>query len=238
MVLFLTPKTLRWVVLCGCTIWGLMQGYRLLLIGLFRDSLSIESANSFEPLPAILLGARYDARLVALVCLVSLLVSWIPRMHPFRDEGGKNAAKIWLMVAGSLFILFYLADFLHFTKSGQRLDGLNIVSIFNGNTKVSSIFKGMPVMLLLLGVLLLMFLWWLSLSGLYSLSGNLKGVSEPPIRSFWHILFVVIFLLLIHGSVSLKSLANSDLQMLHSAFGQEIALNPFQAFVRNLSDMK
>lgn len=204
----------------------------LLLMGMLRlvfhlvfhlpgDSLSFES---------ILLGVRYDARVVG----IYLFLLWVPGLfyafRPFQQKG----ARIYLLgvgcLLGLLIILFYTFDFAHFAYLRQRLNASVLSYTDDAGISMSMVWQSYPVIKILLGWVAAFWGILVVLRFLYHYSSRIKeSNSRRKKRLVYFVSFLVIGFV-IFGKIGQFPLRWSDAYRFGNDYQSNLCLNPFQSF--------
>lgn len=88
---FTPPRLLRWLAAVALVILAVTTAFRILALGTF-----VRPDDSAESIARILvLGLRYDLRLVALLLLPALLIGSIRALHPFSSRRWPAAGWAW-----------------------------------------------------------------------------------------------------------------------------------------------
>ena len=107
-----------WILSTGFFFLIVMTLLRLAMYFWFnRHGLSLASV-----IQSFLLGLRFDLRAVSIIMLVMLLFTSIPRLNPVKLRGAGKPWMIVLTLLSFLFIVFYIADFAHYSYLSQRLN--------------------------------------------------------------------------------------------------------------------
>ncbi len=222
------PKLLQWIIISSFLLLVLMFLYRLFFF--YYYSLPGRPITG----SAFLLGLRYDARVLAVIGLSMLLLSFFSWLNPFKNE---RAKKFWVIFQSSIFLLFlllYVADFYHYDYLQQRLSA----SVFNflPDAKISfgMMSQTYPLFSITLLIIVLVGLYaWIIGKLLTALIDNNVNVSKKN-KKWFFIVAIILMAVLIFGRVGQYPLRWSDAFSLGDDFKGNAALNPFQSFVSSL----
>ena len=93
------PKLIRWIFSTGIIFLVLMTLLRICLFFFFD-----KQGNHFsDVIPALILGLRYDLKMICILLLLILLAGSFNFLHPFRTDSGK---KIWLFIISIAAFMF------------------------------------------------------------------------------------------------------------------------------------
>lgn len=222
------PKLLRWIIIT--------LGFLLICMFLYRLFFFYSYSKPGRPLPgsALLLGLRYDARVLAVLGLMMLIPSLFPIFNPFKN---KRARIIWPGILSFLFLIFlisYAADYYHYDYLQERLSAsvlnyLQDAAISFGMMKESYPLFTISVVLL---VLVITF-WWVAKKVILWIDKNPVVIPRRTLK-WYFIPTVLIFAALIFGRLNQYPLRWSDAFSLGDDFKAHTALNPFQSFLSSL----
>lgn len=222
------PKLLRWIL---ATILFL-----LLLIFLYRFLFFYTYSKPGRPLPgsAILLGLRYDARIVSVIGLAMLLLGLVPFFNPFRNRVAK---KIWPFVLTLVFLIFlvvYTADFYHYDYLQERLNASVLNYLQDAAISFGMMRQSYPlVTITILIIVLLIAYWWFAKRTIHTIDKAESTVARKHLK-WYFIPAVLLFGALIFGRINQYPLRWSDAFSLGDDFKAHTALNPFQSFFSSL----
>lgn len=221
------PKLLQWIIISMLLLFVFMFLYRLFFF--YYYSLPGRPITG----SAFLLGVRYDVRVLAVIGLSMLLLSFIPWLNPFKNKQAKKFWVIFQSLIFLLFLLFYVADFYHYDYLQQRLSA----SIFNFLPDAKISFEMMSQTYPLFSITLLMIVLvglyaWINEKLLSALNENTVDVPKP--NKWFFIVAIFVMAVLIFGRVGQYPLRWSDAFSLGDDFKGNAALNPFQSFFSSL----
>lgn len=190
--------------------------------------------ESYSTLQVLLLGFRFDARVIGIISLILFLTGLIPALDPFR----KRAGKIFSLIAWSIFIIiagiFYSIDFANFAYLHERLNA----SLLNyaGDAKISAtmMWQTYPVLkiIIVIAVTVVVLVWLLN--AFYKNIRNKESHSTKKSRLIAGVLFFFVLALGIFGRVGQYPLRWSDAFAFGNDYASNAALNPFQSFASSL----
>lgn len=222
------PKLLRWVIVTTL--------FLLLLMSLYRFFFFYTYSKPGRPLPgsAILLGLRYDARIVAVLAIAMLLLGFIPFLNPFRN---RRAQKIWPVVLTLVFFVFllvYISDFYHYDYLQERLNASVLNYLQDAAISFGMMKQSYPLFsITLLIIVLLLAYWWFARRTIRKIDKTESRVARKNLK--WYFIPAVLFLgALVFGRINQYPLRWSDAFSLGDDFKAHTALNPFQSFLSSL----
>jgi phosphoglycerol transferase MdoB-like AlkP superfamily enzyme len=228
--MFPVPRLIRWIVSLAI--------FLLVAMTVLRAGAWFMFARARVPLgqsgAAFSLGFRFDARIVASAMLPLLVLGSFPFFDPFKSTFGR---RFWFsllgLFSGSLLI-FYVADFLHFSYLNQRLNASVLSYLADAKTSAGMVWQSYPVLRLVLGLAV-------ALTGFISvivfLHRRAALVSIRPskwARSAWFAGALLICAVGIFGRVGQYPLRWSDAFNLRNDVLANLALNPVQSFLSSL----
>lgn len=231
------PKNIWWLFSTGFLFLLLMTLLRVVFMMVF----SPPSGNGNLPMPygqSLWLGLRYDARMVAVACLLLFLLGLIPALNPFRSTAGKRTAlTLWfilILVAG----IFYAIDFANFAYLNERLNAGLLNYVADARTSATMMWQTYPVLKILLGIALalVVLLWLIRL--LYRRTARREVVSGKGARIAYSLSFFLLLAFLIFGRIGQYPLRWSDAFILGNDYASNVSLNPFQSFFSSLQFRK
>ncbi len=222
------PKLLQWIIISMFLLLVLMFFYRLLFF--YYYSLPGRPITG----SAFLLGLRYDARVLAVIGLSMLLLSFFSWLNPFKNKRAKKFWVIFQSIIFLLFLLFYVADFYHYDYLQQRLSA----SVFNflPDAKISFGMMYQTYPLFSITILMIVFVGtyaWMNGKLLTALIDNTVDVPKKN-KKWFFIAAILLMAVLIFGRVGQYPLRWSDAFSLGDDFKGNAALNPFQSFFSSL----
>lgn len=222
------PKLLRWILATIIFLLVLMFVYRFLFFYTY--------SKPGRPLPgsAILLGLRYDARIVSVIGLAMLLLSLIPVLNPFRNRLAKKIWPVVLTIIFFVFLIVYTADFYHYDYLQERLNASVLNYLEDAAISFGMMRQSYPlVTITILMIVLLIAYWWFARRTIHTIDKAESRVVKKNLK-WYFIPAVLIFGALIFGRVNQYPLRWSDAFSLGDDFKAHTALNPFQSFLSSL----
>ena len=228
------PRLVRWIFSVAVFLLVLMFLLRLCAWWYFKPA-ELSFGGAFS---AFVLGFRYDAREVSILCLLLLLFGSIPALHPYKTGRGRILGFTLLFIALLAITVFYVFDFLHFRYLLQRLNASALSFLEDAKISGSMVWQTYPVLRILLGMILAMIvLFWL-VKKLFYKAGKTPYTGGKAARIAWGIGVFLVCALGIFGRAGQYPLRWSDAFDLGSDFKSNLALNPFQSFFSSLSFRK
>ena len=222
------PVLLQWVITSMLILLVLMFFYRLFFFYTYSIPGRPFSGSAF------LLGLRFDARIVAVIGLVMLLLSLIPFLNPFKNNKAKKIWTIILSIVFGIFLLVYIADFYHYDYLQQRLNASVINFLPDAAISFKMMKESYPLLSISIGIIILLILFtWVNKKILYSL-GKQAGLSDRKNNKYYFIVAALFMAVIIFGKVGQYPLRWSDAFSLGDDFKGNAALNPFQSFFSSL----
>ena len=224
------PRYIQWIVITGFIFLLILTLLRFALVLSFQKSIPFTQLGD-----AFLLGARYDFRIVSILCMVIFLIGIIPPLHPIQKKWGRAVTFILWSSFVSVMCLFYAVDFAHYAYLSQRLNGSVLNYLDDAKISMRMVWQSYPVLKIIIGLVLGFSL----LMGVVKLTYNLilsrKITSNKKSRILWAVLLFFILGIGIFGRIGQFPLRWSDAFSLGSDYKAQVALNPFQSFFSSLS---
>ncbi len=229
------PKTIRWTLLLGISFLIIMSLLRFIFVKSF--SAPVSSDNNLTT--SYILGFRYDIRYVAIVMMVTILLSYIKPFNPFDKKLGKQIAVITWILFSTLLLFFYTADFIHYAYVHQRLNASILSYIDNPLISLQMMWQSYHVIIILLAFILIEFVLYKFISFTYTLSNDYENTSHRIKNNVIQIIFFIILFYSAVGNIIYKGgqypLRWSDAYSLGSDYKANLALNPMQSFFSTLN---
>ncbi|MBK6828131.1 MAG: LTA synthase family protein [Chitinophagaceae bacterium] len=217
-------RVLHYFLVSGIFFLLLMSILRLVFHLVFQlrgDSLTID---------AILLGLRYDARVVG----VYLFLLWVPGLFNSFRPFQQKAARIYMLglgwLLGLLIILLYTFDFAHFAYLRQRLNASVLSYTADAGISLTMVWQSYPVIKILLVWIAAFCGLWFVMRYLYRYSSR---ITESDSRRKKGLVYFVSFLVIgvaIFGKIGKFPLRWSDAYRFGNDYQSNLCLNPFQSF--------
>ena len=224
------PKLIRWIFSTGIIFLVLMTILRLCVFFFFNR----QGNHFYDIIPALLLGVRYDLKMICILLLLILLAGCFSFSNPFRTESGRKICLFIVSLAVFLLIFFYAVDFAHYSYLSQRLNASVLNYLSDAGISMNMVWQTYPVIwIILLLIAGTWFIRWLIVSAYKRIkrSGSLTSKKNTIIS------YVIAFLLMalaIFGRIGQFPLRWSDAFALGSDYRANLALNPFQSFFSSL----
>ena len=180
-----------------------------------------------EWLAALLLGARFDAR----VALVSVALSWLVASLPrigwrLRPPQGRGLWQAYWMASGAVWALAMIFDAGHYAYLTQRLSAVLFTLARDGREATGMVWQSYPVPWIMAGLVLWLVLWQRMFTPAWRWAAQ---TANTPRRLAARAAEATVLLLAagtVHGKLSQYPLRWSDAAELPSVFAQQVALNP------------
>jgi phosphoglycerol transferase MdoB-like AlkP superfamily enzyme len=220
---------IRWILGIMLVLLFLMTLYRFLFFYHYRAPGRPFSGSAF------ILGVRYDLRIVSVIGLAMLLLSYIPGAGPFKRPG---AARYWIALLSAvffIFLLFYGADFYHYDYLQQRLNASVLNFLQDAGISFNMMWQTYPLLKIGLLVLVLVFVFGRLIKKMFvSINRSAVVPAKKRARAVWHVAFVLLAGIFIFGQLGQYPLRWSDAFRFADDFKANVALNPFQSFFSTL----
>jgi phosphoglycerol transferase MdoB-like AlkP superfamily enzyme len=225
----LLPPTARWVLQLFWIFLGVFTLFRIVTFILYKPS--HELASDFSP--SFLLGIRYDIRWICIVLSPLLVLGSFTTLSPFYSKFNKKIWVAYLTVITLFILVFFGADFGHFSYISTRLNAsaLNFAEDFF--TSMEMLWESYPIFWILLGLGLVVWLITRLVNHTHSVvekSNNEKFYFKSG-RVVWLLLLMIAG---IYGKPAAKPLIWKDAFLLGNNFKAYLALNPMQNFFTTL----
>ncbi len=229
------PKTIRWTFYSGFTFLIIMSLLRFIFANRFAAPVSSDN----DLTASYILGFRYDLRYVAIVMIITLLLSYIKPLDPFTKKLGKQIAIIFWMLFSTLLLFFYTTDFIHYAYVHQRLNASILSYIDNPLISMQMMWQSYPILLILLLFVVIEFVLYKFISFTYNLSNKYTSTAAGWKKLSIQILFFIILIYSAIGNIIYEGgqypLRWSDAYSLGSDYKANVALNPMQSFFSSLN---
>jgi phosphoglycerol transferase MdoB-like AlkP superfamily enzyme len=226
---FSIPKNIKWLLASGILFLVLMSVLRIIFLNVFP------APSGSRPLPVsdlMWLGLRFDARVVAIVCLILFLKGLF--VKPFEKPFGKAIALIiwslFIIVAG----IFYSVDFANYAYLNERLNASLLNYLGDAKTSAGMMWQTYPVIKILIAIIVSWLLLFSLVKLLYKRINRSTAVASKQSKVISGIAFFLLLGFLIFGRIGQYPLRWSDAFSLGNDYASNAALNPFQSFVSSL----
>ncbi|PSK94524.1 LTA synthase family protein [Taibaiella chishuiensis] len=225
------PAQIQWLFQIGMLLLLIMTALRVAFLFVFP------APSGARPVPyaqSLFLGLRYDARMVAVACLLLFATGLIPALQPFRKPKGKKVALALWFIVFLTFLLFYCVDFANYAYLTERLNGGLLNYMADARTSMQMIWQTYPVLRIVLIIIASMFLMMWVVKKLYARIAARQAVLTGPLRIVYPVGFFLLLAFLIFGRIGQYPLRWSDAFTLGNDYASNVALNPFQSFFSSL----
>lgn len=222
------PKLLRWIFSVLLVLLVVMTLSRFLIFWKFNPPGKAFSGSAF------IMGFRFDARVLAIIGLVMMLLCAIPVINPFKNL---HAHKFWNFFLPFVFIIMVLVlatDFYHFDYLHQRLNATVLNYLQDAGISFNMMWQTYPLLKIGIAIVLLLVIARIGFGKIlahYQQQDSFykrKGVLT-------YIFTFLLFGIFIFGKIGQYPLRWSDAYTLSDDFKANLALNPFQSFLSTLN---
>lgn len=201
-----------------------MTGYRMI-----TQSLLAHNTGQVSMAKILWMGFRFDARYVAFVSLVTLLLGFFPGLHLFRSRAGKRFGITLYTVFAAILLLVYGFDFASQITFNTRIDGALITELLSNSGRAPKLFANTPWIIILLLTGVGTWLLYMLIRFLHKLVSNTKSTDNKAMRIFWQVLVTLGFAIIIYGSIGGPSLSYKTALLLENKNAAKMAINAFEA---------
>ena len=184
----------------------------------------------------LLMGLRYDLRVVAVVGIVALL--FIEILKPFKNVKSKKKLLIFLSILFSIFIIAYASDFYYYDYLKQRLSASILSFAQDAAISTKMMWQTYPLVKILIAFVIISFAFYWLIKKIFEKINNGEVVKNSKASVIINVLFILLSAIAIFGKVGQYPLRWSDAFTLSDDFKANAALNPFQSFISTLSFAK
>lgn len=223
------PRYIQWLVITGLFFLLLMTLLRLAFIFTFKSGFHFSSL-----LPSLLLGIRFDLRIVCLACMLFFLLGSIKFLHPIQTKAGSSLSFTLWAVFSLVFCFFYVVDFAHYSYLFQRLNASVLNYLEDAGISMSMVWQSYPVIWIIAAIVTGTFLLLAMVKLIYNYILSKPITSNKASRMSWGLVFFILLSLGIFGRAGQYPLRWSDAFALGSDYKAQVALNPFQSFFSSL----
>ena len=216
------------MLLCGIFYLLLMSVLRLIFHLVFAPSGEGATGQAF------LLGFRYDARVVCIFLLITLLTGLFHFFKPFSGKNSRRALLIFTRFFGLLIIIIYTFDFAHFAYLRQRLNASVLSYAADARISMGMMWESYPVIKILLGWAVAFVAIFYATRFLYRLCNKPPETASRKNRVVSYLVCFLVFAVAIFGRIGQFPLRWSDAYRLNNDYKASLALNPFQSFASSL----
>jgi len=212
-----------------------------LLFSLLRGAFALAHSPSGGALPApvfakaLLLGARFDARLAVLLALPLLVLSGVRALSPYERLTARRAWAWYLVLSHLLLFFIYAVDFGYYAYAGSRVNVSILQFLYNPDTAAVMIWASYPVVRHALGLAFAAWAVFRLARLLLERARHWSAATAPPRRRIAASIVVVLAAAGgIYGKFSWYPLRWSDAYFSTSTFAADLAHNPVLYFAETL----
>ena len=221
------PKLIRFAVTLMGTLLLAMMAYRLFFFFHYRPASKPFSGSM------ILMGLRYDLRIVAVIGLSIFILFSI--FKPFNSPKKQKIFIILLAIMFFIFLVFYGGDFYYYDYLKQRLSAAVLNFAQDAAISARMMWQTYPLIKILIIVIVLMALFVVFIKKLFSKAMKNTGAVNRKGNTIFSLLFILISAVAIFGKLGQYPLRWSDAFTLSDDFKANASLNPFQSFFSSMS---
>jgi len=222
------PRLLRWIFSVLLLLLLVMTLARFIVFWKFNPPGKAFSGSAF------IMGFRFDARVLAIIGLLMLLLCALPFLNPFKNGNARRFWNILLPVIFLLMLFVFAIDFYHFDYLHQRLNATVLNYLQDAGISFNMMWQSYPLLKISIALILVFVL-------ARFIFGRLLARYQQQ-DSFYKrkgiVVYVISILILggfIFGKLGQFPLRWSDAYTLSDDFKANLALNPFQSFLSTLS---
>ncbi len=216
------PKIICFILSVMATLLLCMTLYRLFFFYHYRPQNKAFSGSM------MLLGLRYDARVVSVIGLGLYIIFSI--VNPFKTKAAQRFLSFLLAVVFLLFLVAYGSDFYYYDYLKQRLSASILSFAQDAAISASMMWQTYPLLKITIALIILLVLFtWFTKRLLKNLEAQHLVLSKKKSIGI-SIVFVVLLCISIFGKIGQYPLRWSDAFTLSDDFKANAALNPFQSF--------
>ncbi len=216
------PKIIRFILSVMATLLLCMTLYRLFFFYHYRPQNKAFSGSM------MLLGLRYDARVVSVIGLVLYIIFSI--INPFKTKAAQRFLYLLLVFIFLLFLIAYGSDFYYYDYLKQRLSAAILSFAQDAAISASMMWQTYPLLKISIALIILLALFTWLIKRLFKNLEEQNLVLSKKKRISISIVFVVLLCISIFGKIGQYPLRWSDAFTLSDDFKANAALNPFQSF--------
>lgn len=210
----------------------LMMVYRLFFFYHYKPSNKPFSGSM------MLLGLRYDLRIVAALGIVMNFLMMIPAFNFFKHKKNSTFWVGFLTLIFFVFLIAYGSDFYYYDYLKQRLSAAIVSFAQDAGISATMMWQTYPIVRILLFLLLCMwlFVWFIKKLLLKVQAQHADTTTKNKVVAT--IVFMLLLGLAVFGKIGQYPLRWSDAFNLSDDFKANTSLNPFQSFLSTLSFKK
>jgi len=184
---------------------------------------------------ALLLGLRYDLRILAAIGLGMFILSAFRFSDPFKNRIAMRAWTIVFAVIFFIFLIFYGADFYHYDYLKQRLSASVLNFLQDAAISARMMWQTYPLLRITILIVIAVWLFTKYIKKTFRRIYKRPALVSRRKKIIVHIAFVILCGLAIFGKIGQYPLRWSDAFALTDDFKANASLNPFQSFFSTFS---
>ena len=234
LIRFKIPKTILWVINLLVIFFIVFTVFRFATFFAFKPA----DLSFTELLASFFLGMRYDLRWICIILSPIVLLSLIPEFSPFYSDKNKKWWTWYLAILTFIVFFFFAADFGSFSYNETRLDAGALNFAEDPGISFKMMWQTYPMFWLITGLILAVFFFrWTYRQSHWRVISKTDGLGIPHRRRFF-LATVLVFGVMIYGSLSVSPLKWSRAMTLGDDFKNYLSLNPLQNFFTTLKFRK
>lgn len=222
------PRLLRWIVSVLLLLLLVMTLARFIVFWKFNPPGKAFSGSAF------IMGLRFDARVLAIIGLLMLLLCSLSFLNPFKNGNARRFWNILLPVIFLLMLFVFAIDFYHFDYLHQRLNATVLNYLQDAGISFNMMWQSYPLLKITIALVLVFFLARFLFGRLLARYQQQDAFYKRK-GIFAYLISVLILGGFIFGKLGQFPLRWSDAYTLSDDFKANLALNPFQSFLSTLS---
>jgi len=184
------------------------------------------------------IGMKFDARLVSLITIPALILSFIPGIHLYQGSWGLTFIQWYFIASLSVCILFYFVDFGNFSYLQSRINASLLSLKDGGGVWWQMVWQSYPV--IRLTILLILFVVFYAGGTTKIIESSLSSAKTYP-AELWltiasNVVFFVLMAAICYGKLSRYPLRWSDAFFHKDSFICNLSLNPVLFFLESLKE--
>ncbi len=183
---------------------------------------------------ALILGLRFDLRIIGILLLLMLIIGNIPYVKPYKSRTAKRTWSIVLAIIFTAMVFMYVVDFAHYSYLNQRLNASVLNYLDDAGISFRMVWQSYPVIWLLIFILGAGVAFYFVIEYISRKIAHRAHKQRRKKRIGEFAVWFVVLALLIFGRISQYPLRWSDAFGLGSDFKANLALNPFESFFNTL----
>ncbi len=226
------PKAFRFIIITAISFLVCMMLYRFFFFFHYRPQGKPFSGS------AMLMGLRYDLRIVAVISLASFIIFAFPFADPFKKRSAMKVMTAILAVVFIIFLIFYGSDFYYYDYLRQRLSATVINFLQDAGTSAKMMWQTYPLVRLFLFIIIATWLFICLIKKLFRRVNERATIIGKNKKILLNTVFVLLCAFAIFGKAGQYPLRWSDAFSLSDDFKAHTALNPFQSFFSSMKFRK